>query len=357
MPAIFSRTVLVVGGLALAATGCGSSDESSGSGTGGSGLGGGGGAVGGGGGSGATSGGGGGGGKGPPPGNPGPLKPASGSSGCGLDAAVGTFHQSVDVGGVKRTFFVSVHSSYDKNREYPIVFGYHGGDDFGGEKMRGYLDLERIEPVGSEIFVYPDATAVNDPNGSGFEYGVTPEAKADDAFFDEILKIMSSNYCIDENRVFVTGQSAGGGYVAQLACHRGDVIKAAVPVAANIVLCNSTECSGWGGTHPSLCKGKPNVMQMHSPSDYIDYKPFGLGTFEYLATPAGCGIWNSDKLEVSELGTLPKEDITPPTCQRRKGCDREMVLCSYTGGHQIPGFSGKSDFEFQPVTMDFFRSQ
>lgn len=259
---------------------------------------------------------------------------------------MGTFHQSIEVGGVERTFFASVPADYDPDRQYPIVFGYHGGDDFGGEAMRGYLDLERVEPVGSEIFVYPDATAVNDPGGTGFEYGITEAAMADDAFFDAILEIMSSNYCIDENRVFVTGQSAGGGYAAQLACHRGDVVTAAVPVAANLVLCGDASCSGWGDIHPDLCVGSPNVMQMHSPDDWIDYNPFGLGTFELLASAAGCGTWNGPGLLISELGTAPMEDIQPATCQRRLGCDSEMVLCSYSGGHQIPGWDGPAEFEF-----------
>ncbi len=223
--------------------------------------------------------------------------------------------------------------------------------------MRGYLDLERVEPVGSEIFVYPDATAVNDPNGTGFEYGITEAAMADDAFFDAILEIMSANYCVDENRVFVTGQSAGGGYAGQLACHRGDVVTAAVPVAANLVLCNDATCVGWGQTHPDMCVGSPNIMQMHSPDDWIEYNPFGLGTFELLASAAGCGTWEGPDLIISDLGTAPMEDIEPATCQRRLGCDSEMVLCSYSGGHQIPGWEGPSDYDFQQVTMDFFRRQ
>ncbi|MEM6989298.1 MAG: hypothetical protein AAF721_02335 [Myxococcota bacterium] len=102
---------------------------------------------------------------------------------------------------------------------------HHGGDDFGGEAMLDYLDLERVEPVGSEIFVYPDATAVNDP-----------------------------------------------------------------------------------------------------------------------------------ELVIAELGTAEMQDIQPPTCQRRAGCASEMVLCSYSGGHQIPGWTSPAEYEFQQVTMDFFRS-
>jgi hypothetical protein len=293
---------------------------------------------------------------GKPPGNPGPLPPASGSSGCGLDAVTGTFQQTVEAAGKQRTFFVSIPESYDPERAYPLVFGYHGGDDFGGEAMRGYLDLERVEPIGSELFVYPDATAVNDPGGTGFEYGTTLEAQADDAFFDAILAIMSSNYCVDDNRIFVTGQSAGGGYAGQIACHRGDVVRAAVPVAANLVLCGGDSCIGWGGIHPTGCVGAPSVLQMHSPDDWIEYNPFGLGTFELLASAAGCGVWDGPEVAIADLGTAAMEATTTPTCERRLGCDSEVVLCSYSGGHQIPGWDGPSEFEYQQVTMDFFRS-
>lgn len=240
---------------------------------------------------------------------------------------------------------MSVPASYDPDRRYPIIFGYHGGDDFGGEAMRGYLDLERVAPTEQEIFVYRDATAVNGPGGSGFDYGVGPEGMAEDAFFDATLALMSRSYCIDENRVFVTGQSAGGGYVVQLACHRGDVIRAAVPVAANLVLCGDTHCSGWGGTHPSRCVGDANMMQMHSPDDWIEYNPFGLGTLELIASAAGCGVWTDERVAIASLETSPTEPVDPAPCIRRLGCDREIIFCPYRGGHQIPSWYPESGMD------------
>ena len=291
-----------------------------------------------------------------PPIDPGPLDPPAGTDGCGEAAPTGTFTQSVDVDGTTRTFFVSVPENYDPDTQYPLVFGYHGGDDFGGEAMRDYLGLEGVAPLGSEIFVYPDATAVNDPNGTGFEYGVGEAAMADDAFFDSILEMMSGSYCIDANRIFATGQSAGGGYVAQLACHRGDVLRAVVPVAANIVLCGDSHCSGWGGTHPNLCTGTPNVMQMHGLRDWIELVPFGLGTHEYLASAAGCGPWVAEEVAIADFGTAPTEPVAPAPCERRLGCDSEIIFCAYDGEHQIPSWYPEANLNYEEATMEFFRS-
>lgn len=286
----------------------------------------------------------------------GPLRPPVGTDGCGTDSPTGTFTQSVEVAGRERTFFVSVPESYDPDREYPLVFGYHGGDDFGGEAMRGYLNLESVEPVGSEIFVYPDATAVNHADGTGFEYGIGPAAMADDAFFDSIVEIMSGNYCIDTNRVFVTGQSAGGGYVVQLACHRGNVIRAAVPVAANLVLCGGGSCVGWGDTHPSLCVGNAHVMQMHSPDDWIELNPFGLGTLEFMASAAGCGPWTDERVMISDFDRAETDPVDPAPCVQRRGCDRDIIFCPYRGGHQIPSWYPESGMNYEETTMNFFRS-
>ena len=291
-----------------------------------------------------------------PPVDPGPLPTGVGSQGCGVQSPTGTFHQSVDVGGESRSFFVSVPDDYDPDRRYPLVFGYHGGDDFGGEAMRDYLELEHVEPVGSEIFVYPDARGVHSPGAGGFEYGVGELAAADDAFFDAILATVSSNYCIDENRVFATGQSAGGGYVVQLACHRGDVVRAAVPVAANLVLCGDSSCSGWGGTHPSLCVGDANYMQMHGTNDWIELNPFGLGTFEFIASAAGCGPWVDDEVAIADFDSAETEPVDPSPCVRRIGCDREVIWCPYQGEHQIPSWYPESGLDYADVTMTFFRS-
>jgi poly(3-hydroxybutyrate) depolymerase len=273
----------------------------------------------------------------------------------GSPGKTGTFYDSVQVAGLERTFYVSVPASYDSKKRYPLIFGYHGGTDYGGKAMRNYLRLETVAPLASEIFVYPDATAVNDPKGAGFEYGTGPEGQAEDAFFDALLAAMKKKYCIDANRVFVTGQSAGGGYATQLACHRGDVVRAAVPVAANLVLCNNKTCSGWG-TDPSNCVGKANVMLMHSPDDWIKLKPFGLGTLEFLASAAGCGAWSNKKVEISKLGTAPTEKIQPAPCVRRLGCDREIIFCPYAGGHQIPSWYPQAGFKYEQFAMDFFRS-
>ena len=291
-----------------------------------------------------------------PPIDPGPLPPATGSEGCGTEAPTGTFQQSVTVLGETRTFFVSIPPSYDAQRRYPLVFGYHGGDDFGGEPMRDYLGLEEVPPLESEIFVYPDARGVNQPGAGGFEYGVGDLARGDDAFFDAIVELMSSSYCIDENRIFATGQSAGGGYVTQLACHRGDVLRAAVPVAANLVLCGDATCSGWGGTHPSLCVGEASYMQMHGVNDWIELNPFGLGTFEFIASAAGCGPWTGEDVAIADFATRPSEPVAPTPCERREGCDREVIWCPYQGEHQIPTWYPESGIDYAEVTMAFFRS-
>lgn len=263
-------------------------------------------------------------------GNSGPLMPASPSDGCGMDGPTGAFHQTTQYAGTSRRFFVSVPDDYDPALEHRLVFGYHGGADFGGEAMRDYLSLETVSPE-AEIFVYPDAI------GSGF----MEDLEREDGFFDEVLSIMSSNYCIDENRIFVTGQSQGGSFVTNLVCSRGDVVQAGIAVGANFALCGDDGCVGWRSA--SDCVGSADLRLLHGlQDDVITMEPWGVETLAYFTDLAGC--------------SANTEPVDPSPCERYAGCDRDLQWCAYNGGHQIPSWYEEANLNFEQTTMDFFRS-
>ena len=87
------------------------------------------------------------------------------------------------------------------------------------------------------IYVYPDPLEGFEGWGTwGWLLG--PHARPADgqqdlSFMGSLLDRLEASYCIDRERIFVTGHSWGGDMAAVVGCFMGDRIRAAVPAAAN----------------------------------------------------------------------------------------------------------------------------
>jgi len=129
-----------------------------------------------------------------------------------------------------RDFSVHIPLSYDKNRQYPTVLGFHGSSSIG---FFFEADTKMSEPRFSndKIMVYPSAL-----NGSwgGPLYSSTPLIE-DLRFVDDLLDWLRQDYCVDDSRIYATGMSNGGGFVGSLACDAqiGGRFAAFAPVAGS----------------------------------------------------------------------------------------------------------------------------
>ncbi len=121
--------------------------------------------------------------------------------------------------GTARTFIVDVPVSYDPDVPTPVLFAFHGmGID--ATFFRSWANL--LSAFGSSyIVVHPNA--LGDPT-EWDTYG-----DKDYAFFDALFDLISSTYCVDAERIFVTGHSSGGWFTNGLGCRRGDVIRGIAP--------------------------------------------------------------------------------------------------------------------------------
>ena len=164
------------------------------------------------------------------------------SAGCGKDPAhaLGGVQVTFDAGEAadgERGFYLSLPADYDPEVPHALVLGYPG-TDWVGEQIQPYLDLED-GARSDEIFVYPDPLWRDFPGwGTYGGWTLGPEAnnaegEQDLAFTAAILDLMEEDYCIDTERVFVTGHSWGGDMAAVVGCFLGDRVTATLPVAAN----------------------------------------------------------------------------------------------------------------------------
>lgn len=137
-----------------------------------------------------------------------------------------------EVDGVKRE--AVVYYPAKSKKASPVVFGYHG---HGGNPTNAARSFRLHQVMPEAIVVYPKGlpTATkNDPKGerSGWQPIPGVEKDRDFKFFDAMLAWLKKEHQIDDNRVYVTGHSNGGGFTYSLWAQRGEQLTAVAPSAA-----------------------------------------------------------------------------------------------------------------------------
>jgi poly(3-hydroxybutyrate) depolymerase len=131
---------------------------------------------------------------------------------------------TIQSGGGNRGFAMRLPANYDKNKPYPLIFGFHwnGGTskdvDTGGSNgyIMAHFGLQSLSKNGA-IFVAPQGLG----NGWGNSGG------QDLKFVDDMVKLIEDNYCVDTTHLFTNGFSYGGGMSYEIACARAKSFRAA----------------------------------------------------------------------------------------------------------------------------------
>jgi polyhydroxybutyrate depolymerase len=137
------------------------------------------------------------------------------------------------VGGVKREAMVAAPT---KPTDHPqLVFAWHGH----GGSMRNAARQFHLHTLWPEaVVVYPQGLntpgRLTDPEGKkpGWQHTIGDHGDRDLKFFDAMLAAMKEKYKIDENRVYSTGHSNGGGFTYLLTVGRPGTFAAVAPSAA-----------------------------------------------------------------------------------------------------------------------------
>jgi polyhydroxybutyrate depolymerase len=242
------------------------------------------------------------------------------SSGCGKTVTIGTSQQTMTAAGLERGYYLSIPESYDPSVPQRLIFGYHGSN-YTGVMMRQYLDLEEPPLEEGSIFVYPDGLPLEgQPDHIAWELDADGR---DIAYFDELLAKLQSEFCIDNSRIFVNGQSFGGLMTNAVGCLRGDVVRAIAVVAGS-------------GPRSNSCQGQVAAWLTHGMDDEsVDFES-GEGSRDHWVEANGCSTT-----------TLPGE---PAACQVYQDCDpgHPVIWCPHVddGGHQHPSFGREAVRQF-----------
>ncbi|MFC4531350.1 lectin [Sphaerisporangium dianthi] len=174
---------------------------------------------------------------------------AAASGGCGKAPTLASGNHTISSGGQNRSYILRVPASYDNNRQYRLIFGFHwvGGTandvDSGGTDGYNwsYYGLRKLADAANNgtIFVAPQGISNGWANSGG----------RDVTFVDDMVREIEAGLCVDTAQIFSGGFSYGGSMTYALACARPTVFRAVAVYSGG----NLSGCSG--GTQPIAYMG------------------------------------------------------------------------------------------------------
>jgi polyhydroxybutyrate depolymerase len=193
------------------------------------------------------------------------------SSGCSQTPQRSRFFARLVVDGARRSALVNVPQGGRADTPLPLVLTFHGA----GGTARSTESTTGMSELGNRnafISVYPNAIGRYwDVAGRG--------ANPDDdvIFIGSLLDQLDAALCIDDSRVYATGVSNGGSFVARIGCELSNRLAAIAPVAG-----------GYGAQPPCQPDRPVSLLEIHGTDDrtvpYDGDGPHGEGgVWSFLA--------------------------------------------------------------------------
>lgn len=189
-------------------------------------------------------------------------------------AQTNTSH-TIQHNGLTREYRLYVPAINNSTTPVPLVFNLHGYTS-NNVQQEAYGDFRPVADTANFIVVHPNGTL----DGSGNRYWNAFGFGADDiGFISFLIDHISTDYSIDQNRIYSTGMSNGGFMSVELACALSNRIAAVASVTGSMGLNRISVCN------PS----KPTpVMQINGTADMtVAYN----GTTQYASIPAVVDFW------------------------------------------------------------------
>jgi dienelactone hydrolase len=220
-----------------------------------------------------------------------------------------------------RGFAMRLPDNYDSNQPYWLVFGFHwnGGNskevDTGGTNRynMAHFGLQKLSQNGA-IFVAPDGT-----NGGWGGNHLS--------FVDDMVELISENYCVDTKHIFANGFSYGGGMSYAIACARANVFR-------GVAIYNGAVLSGCeGGTQPIA------YWQMAGLEDRTCTVEQGEGMRDRFVANNGCTDQNPTHPPAAPPYLRPGGHV----CTTYSGCSHPLRWCVHQSGHGNAVVDGNGD--------------
>jgi polyhydroxybutyrate depolymerase len=235
--------------------------------------------------------------------------------------------------GISRIVLVHLPPATLANAPRPLILNLHGSQSTAAAQ-EAFSGMDATADANGFIVAYPQAAIVS---RTGFDWNVpgaplaggqsAPKNPPDDvAFLKKLPSELATRYCIDLQRVYVTGFSGGGRMTSQLACVAGDVFAAFAPVS--------------GLRFPVDCQpARPDaLLAFHGTADPID--PYNGNGQPYWteSVPAAAAQWGA--LEQCSANPAVSSPAPNATLTAFSNCEAGASIAYYTIaglGHEWPG--------------------
>lgn len=269
----------------------------------------------------------------------------AGSSGGGAGGSGGGRDVKPSAGCAKQSAQVTIPNSrvgvpegYTGKDPVPVVIAIHaaGNDNSSMENTFKSSDLAK-----KYLMVYPNSTSATTANKTGWNM------QADKNRYLEIQAAISSQACVDENRVYATGHSSGAQFIVQLLCSGDGAFDAVAPVASSVA------CQQWkNGPVPALIihgvqdeeRTKYNLNDGDGKKDLQPY--LTSNQCQMTSTPFDPEL--SRCSNVNGVNNKPFDD----GCVEFSGCSVKTRWCNHndpqygTTNHGIPCFGVRAIYDF-----------
>lgn len=216
-----------------------------------------------------------------------------------------------------RTYRIAMPEGHDGKSSVGAVIFNHGYRGTAAGLMRNKRLTKTISEMGLAFVA---------PKSAGHDWDI-PNApfkgpRVEMAFFDALKADIVSKHFVDAKKIMVTGFSAGGMMVWNLACNRGDQFAGFAPMSGTF----------WAPV-PKSCPTMPsNIIHMHGAADRVvpmkgrainETHQGDVNKALELATGTGSfGLWK----ELPEFDGL--------SCREKRNDENQIVhLCMHAGGH------------------------
>lgn len=166
--------------------------------------------------------------------------------------------QSIVHDGINREYVLYIPNSYDGTSPVPLMLNFHG---FGGSasEYMNYADMRAVAETDTFILVYPQGSCLD---GSSHWNPCPPggdnKSNVDDlGFVEALINKISSQYNVDNDRIYAAGYSNGGMMAYGLANYKSELIAAIASVSGTML-----DCTG-PTNHPMP------VIDLHGTSDGV----------------------------------------------------------------------------------------
>jgi hypothetical protein len=236
------------------------------------------------------------------------------SSGCGKMPAQPLqmfVAKQTMAGAMNRTYRVWLPPAYDPKRPYRTVFLGHGCGGNAGQPFAG------LENVVDGVLVALVAVGRCFDNGNGTD--TSPEI----VYFDQVIKEVSANFCIDQARVFIAGFSSGSWVSHLLGCARAGT-------GPGKLRGQITSSGEW--PNPPPCTGPIASMLAHDMAD--NQNPFAAGIVarDHILKANNCG---TQTVPYSYDGVTPATATSGGCAVKTPGCQPCVEYQGCTPGYPM----------------------